>query len=161
MSNQFAEVAGVASAGSSSRKALTSDLQGSEASAIHSPVVLAAPGWLAPDCGWPVSDVYASASYPQPVRDQKPSWGFGGETPDVSALCAAGTYRESGGPSLLDSLENNRNNSDRIDGRPLGRARFCGRWSVCGINPKTGRKAFRRVNCGAWTCSYCGPRKAR
>jgi hypothetical protein len=33
--------------------------------------------------------------------------------------------------------------------------------SVAGIDPKTGRKVYRRVNCNGWTCSYCGPRKAR
>jgi hypothetical protein len=32
---------------------------------------------------------------------------------------------------------------------------------VAGFDPKTGRKVFRRVNCGSWCCSYCGPRKAR
>jgi hypothetical protein len=33
--------------------------------------------------------------------------------------------------------------------------------SIRGIDPKTGRQVFRRVNCESWSCSYCGPRKAR
>ena len=45
--------------------------------------------------------------------------------------------------------------------RPLGRDRFCGRLCVTGIDSKTGRKLYRRVNCNGWRCSYCGPRRAR
>ena len=87
--------------------------------------------------------------------DQKLSWGFGGETPDLAARCAAGL-------SSLDSLTNNRNKALRPeDVRPVGRGKYCGRMCVAGFDPKTGRKVFRRVNCGSWCCSYGGPRKAR
>ena len=43
----------------------------------------------------------------------------------------------------------------------VGRGKYCGRMSVTGMDPKTGRKIFRRINCGGWTCCYCGLRKAR
>ena len=66
------------------------------------------------------------------------------------------------GLSSLDSLTNNRNKALRPeDVRPVGRGKYCGRMCVAGFDPKTGRKVFRRVNCGSWCCSYCGPRKAR
>jgi hypothetical protein len=110
--------------------------------------------------------VSGSANIPMPVfgagvlspyagLDQKSSQGVTGQSPVViDGLAVAGI------PSL-DLLENNRHNRDGIGARPFGRAKFCGRWSVQGINPKTGQKAYRRINCGAWSCSYCGPRKAR
>jgi hypothetical protein len=43
----------------------------------------------------------------------------------------------------------------------MGRGKFCGRHSIKGIDPKTGRTLYRRVNCGSWSCSYCGLRKAK
>ncbi|MDR3713346.1 MAG: hypothetical protein P4L51_11055 [Puia sp.] len=97
-------------------------------------------------------------------KDQKPSWEFGGEAPDASALGAAGIVAAGGAAfSSLDSLTNNRNKrAERdYDRRPVGRGKYCGRMSITGFDPKTGRKKFRRINCGSWTCSYCGPRKAR
>jgi hypothetical protein len=96
------------------------------------------------------------AAYPQTAgKDQKLSWGCGGEAPALSALGAAL-------PSL-DSLTNNRHNRVLRDfeKRPQGRGKYCGRMSITGIDPKTARKKVRRINCGSWTCSYCGPRKAR
>jgi hypothetical protein len=97
-------------------------------------------------------------TYPLPAgKDQKLSWGFGGEAPEFSARCAAAL-------SSLDSLTNNRHGGTEIPPyyrRPIGRGKFCGRLSVAGIDPKTGRKNCRRINCGGWACSYCGPRKAR
>ena len=73
--------------------------------------------------------------------------------------------REASVSSSLDSLENNRHRNGvgvpDYYRRPQGRGKFCGRYSVRGLDPKTGRTMFRRVNCGSWSCSYCGPRKAR
>jgi hypothetical protein len=97
-------------------------------------------------------------TYPPPAgKGSKPSWGFGGEAPDVSA-------RLRGGLSSLDSLTNNRNKAAKVPEyykRPKGRGKFCGRLSITGVDPTTGRTKFRRLNCNSWACSYCGPRKAR
>ena len=67
-------------------------------------------------------------------------------------------------PYSLDTLKNNRITGATVPDyyvRPKGRGKFCGRYSVKGQDPKTGRMVYRRVNCGSWSCSYCGPRKAR
>ncbi len=64
-------------------------------------------------------------------------------------------------PPLLDSITNNRHTAPDCYQRPVGRGKHCGRYSISGIDPKTGRTQYRRVNCGSWTCSYCGPKKAR
>jgi hypothetical protein len=66
-------------------------------------------------------------------------------------------------PSSLDTIENNQHKPTLQDyySRPIGRGKFCGRYSITSVDPKTGRKMFRRLNCGSWSCSYCGPRKAR
>ena len=70
--------------------------------------------------------------------------------------------REAPVPSLLDSITNNRHTDPRVlYARPVGRGKYCGKMSVKGIDPKTGRTICRRINCGSWSCSYCGPRKAR
>ncbi|MGA2754980.1 MAG: hypothetical protein ABSE53_14565 [Terracidiphilus sp.] len=65
-------------------------------------------------------------------------------------------------PSSLDSITNNRHTSTPDPyARPVGRGKYCGRLSVKGKDPKTNRTVFRRINCGSWSCSYCGPRKAK
>ena len=65
-------------------------------------------------------------------------------------------------PYSLDSITNNRHNAQPDHyARPVGRGRHCGRWSIRGRDPKTNRAIVRRVNCGSWSCSYCGPRKAK
>jgi hypothetical protein len=65
-------------------------------------------------------------------------------------------------PSLLDSITNNRHNAQPDHyARPVGRGKHCGRWSIRGKDPKTNRAIVRRVNCGSWSCCYCGPRKAK
>ena len=65
-------------------------------------------------------------------------------------------------PSLLDSITNNRHTGPPdCYARPAERGKFCGRWSIRGKDPKKNRTITRRVNCGAWSCSYCGPRKAK
>jgi hypothetical protein len=75
--------------------------------------------------------------------------------------------REAPVPSSLDSITNNRHSVQDCYTvpdcyqRPSGRGRNCGRFSIRGTDPKTGRTHFRRVNCGLWTCSYCGKRKVR
>ncbi len=69
--------------------------------------------------------------------------------------------REATVSSLLDSITNNRHTTPSYYARPLGRGKHCGRFCIRGKDPKTGRTQYRRVNCGAWTCSYCGARKAR
>jgi hypothetical protein len=97
-------------------------------------------------------------TYPQPAgKDKKLSQGFGDRVPDRRAIRARF-------PSL-DLLENNRHKPHRVVPdyyrRPVGRGKFCGRCSVRGTDPKTGRTVYRRINCGSWTCCYCGPRRAR
>ena len=89
---------------------------------------------------------------PSPAgRDQKLSREFEG-----SALIGA----EGAVPLSLDYLTNNRN-TEPPDLKKLGRGKHCGRFSIRGYDPKTGRHIYRRVNCGSWACSYCGKRKAR
>jgi hypothetical protein len=119
------------------------------------------------------------ATYPPlPVRVQSLPGGAGAGPLHGRAVSASGL-------SSLDPITNNRHNENRAgllwlsDGqavrldtgeipyipphyrRPVGRGKYCGRMSVSGVDPKTGRKVFRRINCNGWTCSYCGPRKAR
>jgi hypothetical protein len=138
---EFAESHEGKIAGSSSRKALSSDLYSTWDSSMP-----AGEEWATMDCGFP--------SLPA-GKGSKPSWGFGGEAPDLSALGAAGF------PSL-DTLKNNRHKHEPdYYRRPIGRGKFCGRLSIKGQDPKTGRTMYRRLNCGSWSCSYCGPRKAR
>jgi len=139
---QFAEAAGVDSAGAGSWEAPSCDTDGSAVFA------------------WPVVGQGAPLewdTYPIAGVGQKLSWGSGGDAPGVSGVIAGG------GLSSLDSLKNNRNTGavDACYRRPLGRGKFCGRWSIQGVDPETGRQKFRRINCGSWNCSYCGPRKAR
>jgi hypothetical protein len=69
--------------------------------------------------------------------------------------------REASVPPLLDSITNNRHTPPDFYTRPQGRGKHCGRYSIKGLDPKTGRTVNRRVNCGSWTCTYCGKRKAR
>lgn len=103
-------------------------------------------------------------TYPQDAGlDQKLSQGFGDRVPDLRAFGASGIVAASAGFPSLDSLTNNRNNSrvPPLFRRPVGRGKFCGRLSVKGIDPKTHWTTYRRINCGSWSCSYCGQRKAR
>lgn len=55
-------------------------------------------------------------------------------------------------PSFLDEIEINRNNP---------RGRHCGRYSAQGRDVKSGATLFCRIYCKCWSCSYCGPRKAK
>lgn len=65
-------------------------------------------------------------------------------------------------PSSLDSITNNRHTGAPDPyARPVGRGKYCGRLSIKGKDPKTNRTVFRRINCGSWSCNYCGPRKAK
>lgn len=157
-------------AGSSSLKPLSSDLYGAGDSSML------CVGDVGGDLGvWALSNgLYDHDSItfsPCAGLDQKASWGAG-QSLAVSPRCGAGTDAESAGivgaasgagsPSL-DSLKNNRHTRTVpvYYQRPVGRGKFCGRWSVTGTDPKTGRKVYRRLNCGSWSCSYCGTRKAR
>jgi hypothetical protein len=144
---EFAEC-GEYSVGSGSRKAPSNDLY-STYSAIPAGEDWASLEW----------DTYS----PPAGSDQKPSWGFGGEAPDESHGECAGLARgERVGLSSLDQITNNRNKHEPdYFRRPIGRGKFCGRYCIKGIDPKTGRVNYRRINCGSWSCSYCGPRKAR
>jgi hypothetical protein len=86
-------------------------------------------------------------------KDQKPVREFEGR----ALIGAAGTV-----PSLLDSIENNRHTGQPdYYARPVGRSKYCGRLSIKGKDPKTNRTVYRRINCGSWSCSYCGPRRAK
>ena len=64
--------------------------------------------------------------------------------------------------SSLDELKNNQHNTSIPEyyRRPTNRGKFCGRCCIRGIDPKTNRTVYRRLNCGSWTCSYCGPKRA-
>jgi hypothetical protein len=52
-------------------------------------------------------------------------------------------------PTSLDSLKHNRN-------------RKCGKWTLAGpaLDEGSAQVAFVRLDCKAWSCAYCGPRKA-
>jgi len=104
--------------------------------------------------------VYASAYTGEGIftpagKDNELSWGCGGETPAGRGIAACF--------SSLASITNNQHNPNVPEyyRRPTNRGKFCGRCCIRGVDPKTGRKVFRRINCGGWTCSYCGPRRAR
>lgn len=56
--------------------------------------------------------------------------------------------------SSLDQIQINRN-------KGLGRGKHCGRFTVRGQAPNSTETRFHRVNCKCWSCSYCGPRKAK
>lgn len=110
-------------------------------------------------------------SPPAAGLDQKLSQGFGGSAPDDRGVAASGIVAVFGaGPASLDLITNNRHTglSGLISGvpssayaRPLERGKFCGRLCITGIDPKTGGKKWRRLNCNTWNCSYCAPRRAR
>jgi hypothetical protein len=129
------------SAGSSSSKGLSRDLHGTSQATEAADEGLASLEW---------------DTYPTAGMDSNLSRGFGGGAPDGRGIAAC--------LSSLDLLENNRHKRAKVldhYAMPCNRGKFCGRYSVSGIDPKTGRKVYRRVNCGSWSCSYCGPRKAR
>jgi hypothetical protein len=108
-------------------------------------------GGAASLCDIPFSS-YVLASNLLLGADEKPSRGMG-QSPILSAHCAAGS-------SSLDGLSNNRNTIPVFYRRPSSRGTWCGRKSIVGVNEK-GQRVYRRVNCGCWHCSYCGPRRAR
>jgi hypothetical protein len=139
----FAEFDELTREGNGSWTVPTLDLYGTS-----DPANAAGGDWSALDCD----------TFPSPAgMENELSWGFGGKAPDDCARFARVF-------SSLDSLENNRNNGKPIPEyyrRPVGRGKFCGRCSVRGVDPKTGRMNYRRINCGSWSCSYCGPRRAR
>jgi hypothetical protein len=64
-------------------------------------------------------------------------------------------------PSSLDKKTNNRNTQVDPCALPVGRGKHCGRFSIRGRDTRTNKICYRRVNCNSWTCSYCGPRKAK
>jgi hypothetical protein len=63
--------------------------------------------------------------------------------------------------SSLDKKTNNRNTGADLSAVPVGRGKHCGRFSIKGWDSRQNKICYRRVNCGSWTCSYCGPRKAK
>jgi hypothetical protein len=90
---------------------------------------------------------------PSAGKDQKLSWGVG-QSPTVLA-------REARLPSSLDKKTNNRNTEADLTVQPVGRGKHCGRFSIKGWDSRKNTFCYRRVNCGSWSCSYCGPRKAK
>jgi hypothetical protein len=85
-------------------------------------------------------------------KDQKLSREFEGR----ALIGAAGAVISS-----LDKKTNNRNTEADLTAVPVGRGKHCGRFSIRGRDIRTNKICYRRVNCGSWTCSYCGPRKAK
>jgi hypothetical protein len=133
-----------ASAGSCSQKAQSRDLYGAAAGSANIPSL-------------------GGVCFPYAGLDEKLSHGSEQSSDTIADVIGAGTFDSGAGAGFpsLDSLENNRHKrGPECFERPRGRGKFCGRWSIQGIDPKTNRKIFRRVNCGSWGCSYCGPRKA-
>src|ERR1700734_473362 len=111
------------SAGSSSQKGLSRDLNGTSQAteAVDA-------GWASPE--W---DTYPSTA----GMDSNPSRGFGGRAPDDRGMAAM--------LSSLDYLENNRHKRAKVPdyyAMPCNRGRFCGRYSVSGTDPKTGRRVY-------------------
>jgi hypothetical protein len=62
--------------------------------------------------------------------------------------------------SSLDEKQNNRNTGIPASFQALKRNRYCGAWTVV-RRSNDGLVELHRVNCKCWSCSYCGPRKAR
>jgi hypothetical protein len=65
--------------------------------------------------------------------------------------------------SSLVTYTNNRNNCGEQDlcARPVGRGKHCGKFTIKGWDSNGNLTRYRRVNCGSWSCCYCGPRKAK
>jgi len=59
-----------------------------------------------------------------------------------------------GRATFLDPIQTNRN-------KQLGRGKHCGKYTVRGRTPNSPETHFHRVNCKSWSCSYCGPRRAK
>jgi len=99
--------------------------------------------------------VWSSDDFPPAGKDQKRPRGAGTKSLHDRGLAACF--------SSLDELKNNQHspNIPEYYRRPTNRGKFCGRCCVRGIDPSTGRTVYRRINCGSWTCSYCGPKRAR
>jgi hypothetical protein len=104
-------------------------------------------------------------------KDQKLSHGLE-QSSNQSPVSGAGFVAEGACFASLDSITNNRHKPPELTlgeasrepdyyRRPVGRGKYCGRMSIIGADPDTGAKKYRRINCGSWVCSYCGPRKAR
>ncbi len=90
---------------------------------------------------------------PSAGKDEKPSREHEGGT---LVACEARL------PSSLDKNTNNRNTEQPdLSAIPTGRGKHCGRFSFRGHDTHNNKTCYRRVNCGSWTCSYCGPRKAK
>src|SRR6185437_12826028 len=66
---------------------------------------------------------------PPAGKDEKPSREFEGRALNGRAAPV---------PSLLDSLTNNRHTVPDCYARPVGRGKHCGRYSIAGVDPKTG-----------------------
>jgi hypothetical protein len=115
---------------------------------------------------------FLNGSAPRLIRQAAPCKTAGGESNTLPAGKDQKPFREFEGgalisaegavSSLLDPITNNRH-TEQPDcyARPKGRGKYCGRLSVKGKDPKTNRTVYRRINCGSWSCSYCGPRKAK
>ena len=185
--NEIAEFDAGNSAGASSRKALSRDNDGASDSAMlllkHylDPCFVAGTRFV--DQSEELQSVARGENFPYtPELGPKPSWGAG-QSPALSrALPASGIVAGgAGSPSLDFLLKNNRHKplsvwsaagvyaqprtdcerNERGDLVPMGRGRFCGRLSLIGVDGKKGKKVYRRLNCGSWTCSYCGPRRVK
>jgi hypothetical protein len=115
---------------------------------------------------------FLNGSVPRLLRHTAPCRTAGGDSSSLPAGKDQKPFREFEGgalisaegavPSLLDPITNNRH-TDLPDcyARPVGRGKYCGWFSIKGKDLKTSRTVYRRVNCGSWSCSYCGPRRAK
>lgn len=155
---EIVDAAAGISAGSGSWTAPSRDIDGAVASAT-------ANGGVGDLAEW---DTYP----PCADMDQKLSQGLE-QSSDQSPV--SGACFDAGGACFpsLDPIENNRHKTGtepeanqvktkpHSETRPVGRANWCGRWSLRGLNPVNGRMCTRRMNCKTWACSYCGPRRAK
>jgi len=89
--------------------------------------------------------------------------GSRGQSPLGAREASPGLRSEATQPSSLDEIQTNRNRNPDPAGLPVivGRGRYCGAWTVAGLSPDGDRVIFHRVNCKTWSCSFCGPRKAK
>jgi hypothetical protein len=96
------------------------------------------------------------------VSQGKSGQGSGDGVPGVTSA-ASGVLRSEATQrfSSLDEIQNNRNTDFPSSFKSLRRGKHCGIWTVWGTTPDGLRQMFHRVNCKCWSCSYCGPRKAR
>ena len=94
---------------------------------------------------------------PSPLSQPKTGRGLG-QSPSCASEASAVLRSEATQPSSLDKIQINRDSTLEAVRK---RGKYCGRYTVRGFDESSQQTAFHRVNCKCWSCSFCGPRRAR